>query len=132
MNPPQYAPRPTINTAPTHLKKELIDRYTITINNIMVDIRIYSEEDKPVPEYDASITNISDATKIILEKIRQEFISKTSLEDIENMEQSDVSNIRDRFKEDIKKLIQRYFPKADENTTNMLINYLMQEPQWAV
>ena len=55
---------------------------TITINNIMVDIRIYTEEEKPVPEYNASITNISDATKIILEKIRQEFISKMSLEDI--------------------------------------------------
>jgi archaeal flagellar protein FlaI len=126
MNPPAQAPRPPMGAQPS-VKKELIDRYTVTINNIMVDIRIYSEDDKPVPEYDASITNISDATKIILEKIRQEFISKMSLEDIENLEQKEVINIRDRFKDEIKKLIQKYFPKADENTTNMLINYLMQE-----
>jgi archaeal flagellar protein FlaI len=121
------APVPHLGGAPSPSKKDLIDRYTITINNIMVDIRIYSEDDKPVPEYNASITNISDATKIILEKIRQEFISKMSLEDIENLEQNAVVNIRDRFKDEIKRLIQRYFPKADENTTNMLINYLMQE-----
>jgi len=114
-------------STPATPKKELIDKYTITINNIVVDISIYSEEDRAVPEYVASITNISDATKIILEKIRQEFISKMSLEEIENLEQNELINIRQRFKEDIRKLIQKYFPKADENTVNMLINYLIEE-----
>jgi flagellar protein FlaI len=108
-------------------RRELIDRYTITVNNIVVDISIYAEENKPVPEYTVSITNISDATKIILEKIRQEFISKMSLEEIENLEQNELINIRQRFKGEIKKLIQKYFPKADDRTTNMLINYLIEE-----
>ncbi|MBN2142313.1 CpaF family protein [Candidatus Woesearchaeota archaeon] len=108
-------------------KRELIDRYAITTNSIMVDIRIYSEDEKPVPEYIASITNISDATKIILEKIRQEFISKMSLTEIENLEQNELLNVKERFKDEIRKLIQTYFAKADENTTNMLINYLLQE-----
>jgi len=108
-------------------RRELIDRYTITVNNIVVDISIYAEENKPVPEYTVSITNISDATKIILEKIRQEFISKMSLEEIENLEQNELINIRQRFKGEIKKLIQKYFPKADDKTMNMLINYLIEE-----
>ncbi|KYK27090.1 hypothetical protein AYK26_00120 [Euryarchaeota archaeon SM23-78] len=108
-------------------RKELIDRYTITVNNIVVDISIYSEEEKAVPEYVVSITNISDATKIILEKIRQEFISKMSLEEIESLEQNELINIRQRFKDEIKRLIHKYFPKADEKTTNMLINYLIEE-----
>nr|MCK4929957.1 CpaF family protein [Nanoarchaeota archaeon] len=108
-------------------KKELIDRYTIIVNNIVVDISIYSKEDRPVPEYVVSITNISDATKIILEKIRQEFISRMNLEEIENLEQTELINIRQRFKGEIKKLIHKYFPKADEKTTNMLINYLIEE-----
>ncbi len=108
-------------------RRELVDRYTITVNNIVVDISIYAEEDKPVPEYVVSITNISDATKIILEKIREEFISKMSLEDIENLEQNELVNIRQRFKGEIKKLIHKYFPQADDNTTNMLINYLIEE-----
>ena len=82
-----------INKTPAELsKKELIDRYTITVNNIVVDISIYSEQDKPVPEYIVSITNISDATKIILEKIRQEFISKMNLEEIESLEQNELSD----------------------------------------
>jgi archaeal flagellar protein FlaI len=108
-------------------RRDLIDKYTIAINNILVDIKIFSDDDKPVPEYNASITNISDATKLILEKIRQEFISRMSLEEIENFEQNEIINIREKFKDEIRRLIQRYFPKADENTTNMLINYLIQE-----
>jgi len=123
---PNYGPA-AIHRHIESAKKELIDKYTITINNIMVDISIYSEEDKPVPEYVASITNISDATKIILEKIRQEFISKMSLDEIETFEQNELLNIRQRFKDEIRKLINRYFPKADEKTANMLINYLIEE-----
>ena len=75
-------------------RKELIDRYTITVNNIVVDISIYSEEARAVPEYVVSITNISDATKIILEKIRQEFISKMNLEEIENLEQNETNLVK--------------------------------------
>ncbi len=117
-----------INKTPEELaEKELIDKYTITVNNIVVDISIYSEEEKAVPEYTVSITNISDATKIILEKIRQEFISRMNLEEIENLEQSELINIRQRFKGEIKKLIHKYFPQADKKTTNMLINYLIEE-----
>jgi flagellar protein FlaI len=108
-------------------RKELVDRYTITVNNIVVDISIYAEEERPVPEYVVSITNISDATKIILEKIRQEFISKMNLEEIERLEQNELINIRQRFKGEIKKLIYKYFPKADDITANMLINYLIEE-----
>ncbi|MBU1198741.1 MAG: Flp pilus assembly complex ATPase component TadA [Nanoarchaeota archaeon] len=108
-------------------RKELIDRYTITVNNIVVDISIYSEEERPVPEYIVSITNISDATKIILEKIRQEFISKMNLEEIESLEQNELINIRQRFKGEIKRLIHKYFPQADAKTINMLINYLIEE-----
>src|SRR4030043_292217 len=38
-----------------------------------------------------------------------------------------VINIRQRFKGEIKKLIYKYFPKADDITANMLINYLIEE-----
>jgi flagellar protein FlaI len=117
-----------IQRSPQELsRRELIDRYTLTVNNIVVDISIYTEEERAVPEYVVSITNISDATKIILEKIRQEFISKMSLEEIETLEQNELINIRQRFKGEIKKLIHKYFPRADDMTTNMLINYLIEE-----
>ena len=52
-----------------------MDSYELSVNDIIIDVSINSYSDEPVPTYEISITNISDTTKIILEKIREEFIS---------------------------------------------------------
>ncbi len=57
-----------------------LDRYRLKINDILVDINIVLYEDEPTPRYVVSLTNISDATKLILEKIRQEFVSKNKVD----------------------------------------------------
>lgn len=101
-----------------------LDRYKIKMNDILIDISIVLYEDEPNPRYVVSLTNISDATKLILEKIRQEFISKNSTET--DRTDNNTSN-KDTFQEEITKLIKRYFPAANEETTNMLVNYIIQE-----
>ncbi|MEM4637487.1 MAG: ATPase, T2SS/T4P/T4SS family [Candidatus Woesearchaeota archaeon] len=107
-------------------KPELsLDHYKIKINDIVVDINIVMKEDEATPKYIVSLTNISDTTKIILEKIRQEFISKVDTKELEVVEES--SDIKDRFKSEIRGLIKRYFPTANEQVTNMLVNYIIQE-----
>ncbi|RME52878.1 hypothetical protein D6783_03640 [Candidatus Woesearchaeota archaeon] len=116
-----------LKTTPTQPKRHLLDRYTLEINKIIIDIKIIFEDEKPVPIYFVSISNISDTTKVILEKIRQEFVSKINLEDIENFEENEVVSIRDQFKMEIRNLIEKYFPHTDSDTTNMLVNYLIQE-----
>lgn len=106
-------------------KEIYLDRYKIKINDIVVDISIIINEADAVPKYIVSLTNISDTTKIILEKIRQEFISKVDAKEIEDADNTE--DIKDRFQNDIMKLIKKYFPSANEETTNMLVNYIIQE-----
>lgn len=107
-------------------KNELsLDRYKIKINDIIVDINIVMKEDEATPKYLVSLTNISDTTKIILEKIRQEFISRVDTTELENVDES--VDIREKFQSEIRLLIKRYFPSANEQTTNMLVNYIIQE-----
>jgi len=105
--------------------QSIIDKYKIEINDIVVDIKIVLHEDDAVPKYLVSLTNISDATKLVLEKIRQEFISVVDKHQIDEAKESD--DIRDRFQGEIKKIIKRYFHTANEETTNMLVNYIIQE-----
>ncbi|MBI2651965.1 hypothetical protein HYX00_00745, partial [Candidatus Woesearchaeota archaeon] len=50
--------------------EKIIDTYELNVNNIVVDVAIITKEEESVPIYNISITNISDTTKIILEKIR--------------------------------------------------------------
>ncbi len=108
-------------------EKRLIDNYQITVNKIAVEIRIEWFEEEAVPKYIVNITNISDTTKVILEKIREEFINKINLQDIRDLSDNEAEDIRDKFKKEIRNLIDKYFPNTDEDTTNMLINYLLEE-----
>jgi len=103
---------------------KIIDTYELNVNNIVVDVTIISKEEEPVPIYSISITNISDTTKIILEKIRDEFVAeetKTLSED------ETVYDVQEQFKEKILKLLAKYFPNADKRTMDMLINYILQQ-----
>ena len=50
------------------VREQVIDAYELTVNDIVIDVSIMQGEDEPVPIYNISITNISETTKIILEK----------------------------------------------------------------
>ena len=105
----------------------LLQKYSVEVNKIVVEIQISLDDNESVPKYYVNISNISDTTKIILEKIRQEFISRVDVEELEMTESGEPLNIKARFQKEIKKLIKKYFPSTDDDTTNMLINYIIQE-----
>ncbi len=108
-------------------ERSLLDKYKVSANGIKVDVEIVSFSDKPVPSYIVNITNISPSTKIILEKIREEFISQLDFGEVEKTRQSDFETLREQFKNSIYKLLRKYFPKADEVTKKTLLNYLLEE-----
>ncbi|MGE0793644.1 MAG: type II/IV secretion system ATPase subunit [Candidatus Woesearchaeota archaeon] len=110
-----------------NLKTKTLANYSLNVNGVVVNISILQEPKNPVPNYNIEVANISDTTKLILEKVRQEFIQKVDLEAVEKFESNDLSNIQARFKKEIKSLIEKYFPKIDDDTKNMLINYLIEE-----
>ncbi len=107
---------------------EVLEKYAIEINNILVEIKVETDPKEPVPIYNVSIANISPTTKIILEKIRQEFVSKMNMVDLDKFESAEeVLNIREEFKKEIHDLILKYFPQTNPETLNMLVNYLLEE-----
>ncbi len=107
-------------------ESKLLESYELSVNEIIIDVSIYSEEEEPVPVYNISITNISETTKIILEKIREEFVSQ-ELKTIEGKEHLESSTIQEQFKKSILVLLRKYFPTANKKTMDMLINYILQQ-----
>ena len=105
-------------------RETVIDTYQLNVNDIVIDVIIISKEDEPVPLYSISITNISDTTKLILEKIRDEFVAG---ETKQISEEVSIANIQEQFKEKILMLLAKYFPTADRKVMDMLINYLLQQ-----
>ncbi|MGM5481342.1 MAG: type II/IV secretion system ATPase subunit [Nanobdellota archaeon] len=104
-----------------------LDKYSLTANNVVVDVEIVRYTNHPVPKYFINITNISDTTKIILEKIRQDFIQQVDFSSIEKFESNDINDIQKRFKKEIKHLLHKYFPNLDSKTESMLTNYIIEE-----
>ncbi len=102
----------------------IIDAYALNVNDIVIDVSITQKPEEAVPFYNISITNISDTTKIILEKIRDEFVA----EEMKVVsEESSLLDVQEQFKDRILKLLVKYFPTADLKTMDMLINYILQQ-----
>lgn len=93
----------------------------------MTRVDIFWEEGQFVPTYRISLANISPSTKLILEKIRREFISQVTLGVLDVTSEVGVDVIREKFEAEIKILINRYFANLDEKTMNMLINYIIRQ-----
>ncbi|MBI2651742.1 CpaF family protein [Candidatus Woesearchaeota archaeon] len=108
------------------LDKQFIDSYEIVVNEIVMNVVIYFEEDEPVPIYKIVITNISETTRVILEKIREEFVLQET-KTLEEENTIEASAIQKQFKENISVLLKKYFPTANKKTMDMLINYILQQ-----
>ncbi|HLP79066.1 MAG TPA: ATPase, T2SS/T4P/T4SS family [Acidobacteriota bacterium] len=109
------------------MKEELLATYTIKINDIVVNVRIIQSDAESVPQYISSVANISEVTKVILEKIREEFISNVNLGKIHFDENSEIVKIRDMFRQEVEKLLDKYFPGIEEKSRNMLMNYIISQ-----
>lgn len=107
--------------------KKVIETYYINSNGIDVEIEISENEDKYVPNYSISIMNISPTTKLILDKIREEFVTSLDYLEVEKSTQEDMEDLRKKFTMNISRLVKKYFPRTDDKTKITLINYLLEE-----
>ena len=112
---------------PAKNQTQVLDSYKLNVNNTLIDVNIILNEEDTVPRYNASITNMSTTTKVILEKIRQEFVSKVGIGVIELSESGGIEQIKSEFRKEITELLNKYFPNADRKTKDMLINYVIEQ-----
>ena len=108
-------------------EKNVLDTYKLNVNNVLVEVIIVQYEEDTVPRYVVNITNMSKTTKIILEKIREEFISEVGVGVVELTESGGVETIKTEFRKELTRLLKKYFPNADEQTKDMLINYVIEQ-----
>ncbi len=105
----------------------VLDSYKLSVGGVIIDVTIHFEPEESVPVYTLSILNISKTTSVILNKLREEFISKVSIGAIDIGEEHSAEDIKEKFKEEIKLLIEKYFPNIDKRTSDLLMNHVIQQ-----
>ena len=106
--------------------RTILDKYDVVLNDIVVDIEVVLDSEDFVPNYISTIANISETTKLILEKIREEFISSVNVGAF-NIAEEESIKILEELKKEISVLIGKYFPGIDDRTLKMLINYVVSQ-----
>jgi flagellar protein FlaI len=103
-----------------------LESYTLNFENQVIGITIFADKDG-YSYYNLSIKNITRSTAIILEKIREEFISKINLGAITFDREEDADSIKEKFKEEILVLVKKYFPGTDRRTSDLLVGQLLRQ-----
>lgn len=107
------------------MESKNIDSYSINVNQIPIQIMIYSHKGHPVPFYHLSLLNITDETKRIIRKIREQIINQISFNLLEKKDSEGEETIKRQFKEKIMKLIKEQFRELDEDSLHLLSNYIV-------
>ncbi len=107
--------------------EKLLEEYEIQFNKLIVSVRIVDYEDEFVPFYLVSILNLSKVTEALLEKIKEDFVSKVNIGAISFSFEGGYKSLEESFINELKVLIKKYFPHIDKPTSDFLVNHLIQE-----
>lgn len=112
---------------PDEKAKQVIDAYKLKVDDVVVNVKIFTADEEAVPIYSLSFFNISNATLRVLGKLRDEFLSRVVIGAITEEDSENNANIKKKFEDEIRVLIKKYFPGIDLDTTNLLVSHVMQQ-----
>ncbi len=102
-----------------------LEKYQISIGNAKVNINI--KRDHLGLKYEISIPKIDIATSALLNTIRSELISITTVSMKELVDPSSFNAIKKRFVDEATKLIKQNLPTIDKEVEQFLVSHLIQD-----
>jgi len=116
---------PKKNPDAMHKKQRIKEQYKLKIDLAEVDIKI--EQTNRGLSYNLYIPKINIGTEALLNEIRDELITITSVGVGEIVDQKSILKIKERFMNDASKLLKDKIPKIEQETQEFLVGILMQE-----
>jgi len=111
---------PTIN-----IPKGVIETYDIVVDKAKVNVEI--KRDASSFSYNLKIPKISIATTTLLNEVRNELVSATSIGMKEILDPNSFNDIKKRFMIDAKALLESKIPTIDSDMKEFLVGKLMQD-----
>ncbi|VVC72104.1 putative KH and PIN-domain containing protein [uncultured archaeon] len=107
-------------------EEEVIDQYSYNADGLPVNIRVIQKGDF-VPLYELTIPNLGEGTKIVLNTLKGELITEVRLEISELINPRMAAEVKKKFEEKARKLLERRFLSLPEESKQVLTACLIQQ-----
>src|SRR4030095_6428225 len=108
-------------------KVALLASYAFSAEGLPVEVKIFRKGDF-VPKYEVTIPGIAEGTKLILEtKLKGELVTEVKLDISEILDPKKFDEVKAKFLEAAKRILERNFPSLPEDKKSILAVYLLQK-----
>jgi flagellar protein FlaI len=108
-------------------KVALLAAYAFSSEGLPVEVKVFRKGDF-VPRYEITIPGIAEGTKLILEtKLKGELVTEVKLDITEILDPKKFEEVKAKFLDAAKKLLERNFPSLPEDKKSILAVYLIQK-----
>ncbi|KYK24392.1 hypothetical protein AYK26_06860 [Euryarchaeota archaeon SM23-78] len=101
-----------------------IASYNIDVESMAVEVEIVKQELEPVPFYIVSLLKISDVTRMVIEKIKEEVISKVTFNVVFKSHEEEAM-VRQEYKKKILCIMREVFPDLSEDRIHVFSDYIV-------
>lgn len=109
-------------------KVALLSAYAFRSEGLPVEVKIYRRKEDFVPHYEVTIPGIAEGTKLILEtKLKGELVTEVKLDISEILDPKKFDEVKVKFLEAAKRILERNFPSLPEDKKSVLAVYLLQK-----
>jgi flagellar protein FlaI len=109
------------------MKEEVLEEYPIIADKVPGKVKITRRAEEYVPIYDIKFPRIGEPTQAILDSIKEKLVQTVKLEISEILDPKSTEEIKNRFLENSRTILQKEFPKVGENDREILAGYLVHE-----
>jgi flagellar protein FlaI len=125
-DPPEAAASEPAPAEERRTKISLLASYSFTSEGLPVEVKIIKGKDF-VPRYEVTIPGIAEGTKLILEtKLKGELVTEVKLDISEILDPKKFEEVKGKFLEAAKRILQRNFPTLPADKKEILAVYLLQ------
>lgn len=106
---------------------KILEKYTVIAEGVPIGIRIVRDKKEYVDRYIALYYDIGDATRAILDEIRDEVIEELKISPEEVVSPERLAKVKSLFREKVKEKVNKEFPELSESARETLSGLLLHE-----
>jgi archaeal flagellar protein FlaI len=103
---------------------ERMDSYNIELDKLVVEVDIIKQELEPVPFYILSLLKMSDVTRLVIDKVKEDVISNITFNIVYKTHEEETL-IKQQYKSKILDLMKEVFPDLQEDNLMLFCDYII-------